>query len=352
MQTTPAHSLLNLKLSDGWEVIQKIEKDKEIDTGGKFSVGYLVKNDKGEKGFLKALNFSKALLAPDAPRVIQAMTEAYNYERDLLEKCKGYRLRRVVTPIAYGSIKVPGNFGPLENVYYIIFEKADGDIRKQLSLLKAFDLAWCLRSMHHTATGIMQLHSKGIAHQDLKPSNVLVFKKQGSKVTDLGQATDINNASPLDDKTIVGDLGYAPIELFYGYIISDEFERRFGIDLYLLGSLFFFYFSNVSTTQAICTKLKCHVGPNRSQNNFINDLPYIRKAFNEAINDLRADMLPITKNLTDDIIIMVREMCEPDPKLRGHPKDIKMVHGNQYSLIRYVSKLDLLAKKAEYRFYE
>ena len=43
--------------------------------------------------------------------------------------------------------------------------------------------------MHHIATGLFQLHSAAVAHQDLKPSNVLVFDHSISKVADLGSAS-------------------------------------------------------------------------------------------------------------------------------------------------------------------
>lgn len=39
-------------------------------------------------------------------------------------------------------------------------------------------------------------------------------------------------------------------------------------------------------------------------------------------------------------------LCNPDPIKRGHPKNIK-AKGNNYSLERFVQKLDLLRRKAE-----
>ena len=65
---------------------------------------------------------------------------------------------------------------------YIVFELASGDIRAEIERLPNFDLAWCLRSLHNATVGVQQLHSKDIAHQDIKPSNVLVFGMDGSKL--------------------------------------------------------------------------------------------------------------------------------------------------------------------------
>jgi eukaryotic-like serine/threonine-protein kinase len=42
---------------------------------------------------------------------------------------------------------------------------------------------------------------------------------------------------------------------------------------------------------------------------------------------------------------LIERLCDPDLSQRGHPRGIG--RGNQYSLERYVSQLDLLAKRLE-----
>ena len=343
----PAECLTNLKLKDGWTVVSII-KPAPRSTGGHFSIGYLVRNSNGKKAYLKALDFSTAFQAPDPARELQSMTEAYNFERDILTKCKDRKLSRVVTPIADGTVTVAGNFGHLGTVCYLIFEHARGDIRKEIEQFAAFDLAWCLRSLHQTAVGLKQLHGAGIAHQDLKPSNVLVFSDAGSKIADLGRASDSNLKSQFDHNQVPGDVGYAPPEQFYYSSGGREFSDRCLSDLYLLGSLFFFYFTGCSATQAMQAKTRGFKGINFSNNDFHNDLPYIKRAFNESVQDLKAEIIPFAGDLADEIIKIVIELCEPDPKLRGDRQAI----GRQplgYNLERYVSRLNLLARKAEYK---
>jgi len=341
----PAECLTNLELKDGWNVVS-IVKSPPRSTGGHFSVGYLVKNNDGKIAYLKALDFSGAFQAPDPARALQSMTEAYNFERDLLTRCKTRKLDRVVTPIADGTVTVPGPFGPLGAVCYLIFEHAKGDIRNEIAGLAEFDLAWCLRSLHQTAVGLKQLHSTGIAHQDLKPSNVLVFSESGAKIADLGRASDSNLKSPVDDILIPGDVGYAPPEQFYPSPDGRDFYDRCLSDLYLLGSLFFFYFSGCSATQAIQAKITGFKGMNFTNTNFKNDLPYIRQAFMESLEDLKTQIIPFARQFTDDIIQLIRELCEPDPNLRGDCRSYtsSILH---HDLERYISRLDLLARKAE-----
>ncbi len=345
MNSTPASSLTGIELENGWKV-QEIIKPAPQSTGGYFSIGYLVVDKSGNQAYLKALDFSSAFDAPDAARRLEEMTTAYNFERDLLAKCKRNRLQRVVTPIADGSVIVSG-FGKLGRVFFLIFEKAEGDIRTYYNQLKQFDLAWCLRSLHNAAVGLEQLHSHGIAHQDLKPSNVLYFEKIGSKLSDLGRAADRLSASPMDEALIPGDIGYAPIEQFYGYKVRDDFECKFCADMYLLGSLIFFYFLKVSVTVAIMTKLKSIISEDFTNTDFFNDLPYIRNAFFETITDLEKEISKYAGKITDDIVSLAKELCEPDPRLRGHPKN-RATGIQRYGLVRYISKLDLLAQHAEY----
>ncbi len=343
MEKRPAMCLEGLDLDDGWKVINRIDPGP-LGTGGTFSVGYRVKNQQGLEGFLKALDFSQAFQSPDVAKALEPMTTAYNFERMLLEKCKNNRLSKISIPIAHGQVNVPGEFGPLSIVMYLIFEMADGDIRKHYKSSQSIDLAWCLRSLHNTAVGLRQLHGVGIAHQDLKPSNVLVFKDE-CRVSDLGRASDRKVPHVNDELQAAGDTSYMPPEQCYGYLISGEFERRYGIDLYHLGSLIFFYFADMSATQALKVKLKGSAGKNIANQNFENDLPYLRQAFFEAVTDLEGNIAKKAGKLTADIICLVKELCEPDPALRGDPHLRK---NNQYELERYISRLNLLAAKAEY----
>ena len=157
--------LLGAKLHDGWEVVEKTKREV-TDTGGCFSVSYVVRHGTGRIGFLKVLNLAKALAMPgDQLENVQNLIAAFKFERDTLDLCKEYNLNRVASAIYHGKLDVDGNpFG----VYYIIFEIAeDGDIRRKLAKAERVDIAWMLRNLHHTANGIRQMHSKQIAHQDL-----------------------------------------------------------------------------------------------------------------------------------------------------------------------------------------
>lgn len=338
MGQTPADSLDGKCLANGWIVVEKLTR-APFSTGGRFSVGYKVEKE-GVQAYLKALDFSAASQAPDPARALQAMTEAYNFERDLLDKCKTKRLDRVITPLLDGSLIVPG-FGDFSLVQYLIFEMASGDIRKILDDLRSFDIRWCLKSLHHVAGGLRQLHSAGIAHQDLKPSNVLVMGNMASKIGDLGRASDQAKASQNDALPVPGDGGYAPIDLYYKDTGVDGFDRRFLADLYLLGSLIYFHFTGVSATQLLRAKLQ---GATLSNTSFKADLPLLQHAFEETLSELKTQVSQYAGALTGEIITMASQLCDPDPTKRGDPRWKGSLVAS-YDLQTYISKLDLLYKK-------
>ena len=343
--TRPALSLSGLTLDGGWTVVELMHRPPTA-TGGHFSVGYRVRHQDGREAYLKALDFSGALQEPNWTHRLEAMISAYNFERDLLAICRSARMSRVATAIADGSVSIPG-YGPVEKVAYIIFELADGDIRSHRDSLQTFDLAWCLRSLHNTAVGLAQLHRKGIAHQDLKPSNVLSFSQKGSKIADLGRASHREKQSATDLRRVPGDFGYAPPEQLYGYHLSSEFDRRYAADLYHLGSLIFFHFGNVSATEAMIGNLAKTTGVPSYSSDFRQDLAYWQTAFHDALEELRLDIARSASALTDDIILLARNLCEPDPNRRGDPLNIRQRY-SQYGLDRIISRLDRLASRAEH----
>lgn len=181
----PAAMLEGIELDDGWLVGRRLPPDRWA-SGGLYSFGYEVSHPRFGDAFLKALDYSEALAAPDVPAALKRLTEAYVHERELLERCRAANLSKVILALSHGQVTLPGQIIP---VSYLIFERADGDVRGQFAVMEAFDLAWVMRVLHGTAVGIQQLHGQGIAHQDLKPSNLVNFTAQRiTKIADLGRA--------------------------------------------------------------------------------------------------------------------------------------------------------------------
>lgn len=343
----PAEMLSGLELEAGWVVGSRAKRIQQ-GTGGMFSVCYNVTNSMdGRKGFLKALDFTGAFEDDDPSRRLQEITEAFNFERDVLAACRGHAMDRIITSIADGKVTVPhATAGGV--VVYLIFELADGDIRTHLSSNSA-NLAWRLRCLHHIATGLKQLHGVGIAHQDVKPSNVLVFDGQKSKVGDLGRAARKGFTPPHEDFSFAGDSGYAPPERLYNFDDGEWNSRRQGCDCYLLGSMVAFFFCGVSFTQLLFDRMAPEHHWTVWGGSFEDVLPYLRQAFNEVIEEFSNQIQ--NRSLRQEIVYILRQMCDPDPRYRGDNLN-RGRGGNPFNLERYLTKLDVLSRRAARGDYE
>lgn len=341
-----AHSLEGVTLTTGWIVKEKISKGPN-QSGANFSVGYIVNKD-GKDCFMKAYDFAGFLAASPARAnggntmdILQEMTVAYKYEKDLSEHCKNKHVTKVSFVTEHGE-EIRNGFS-IPMVPYLIFELADGDIRATIDFSDKLNYAWRLKSLHDIAVGLKQLHAIDVSHQDLKPSNILVFNEE-SKLCDLGRSVCNDIDGPYSKWCFSGDNTYAPPEIWYGYYDSDWKRRSFAADCFMLGSLISFYFSGLPMS----TLLSNHIPRSYHWTNWNGEyseiVPYLEDAFSRALLDfdLSVNSLEINKELRQ----LVEQLCNPIIEKRGHPRNISS-RGNSYNLERFISKLDLLRLKLE-----
>ncbi len=339
-----AQSLAGMRLDRGWTVTELVPR-RDRGTGGRYSVSYLAVHDSGARGFLKALDYSRAFTAPDRVLELNRLTSAYLHEVRLLYRCAAKRLRRIVRAIDKGQVSVPGfQIG----VDYIIFERAERDLREQIDIVEQIDDAWRLRTLHQIATGLFELHGSGIAHQDLKPSNVLQFSREDSRLADLGTSACRDMEGPYDNDTVPGTRAYAPPELLYSSAADNWDRRRFGCDAYLLGSMIVYLFTGCNATALLINNLAKEHRHDQWGDGFLSVLPYLRASFGAVLAQLTATFtVPL---VSQELLTFVSELCEPDPTKRGHPAN-RNNKNNQYSLERYVSRFDNMAKRLEYSIF-
>lgn len=351
MDNNAAHNLLNRTLKTGWFVKQKPERDSN-QSGSNFSVGYIVEKE-GQTCFMKAFDFA-GFLAVAIPKdgedeinvvdVMNEMTNAFIYERDLSKHCKNKHVTKVSFVKESGQESVSGYSLPF--VPYLIFDLAEGDIRKTLDFSIDLDYAWLFNSLHDVGVGLMQLHKIEVAHQDLKPSNVLVFQTE-SKLGDLGRSICKDLDGPYSKRIYTGDFTYAPPEIWYRFYERDWTKRVFATDCYMLGSLVVFYFSGISMSALLRKHMPNNFGwENWSGTTHTELFHYLENSFAHALNEFEKNISK--EEFKKELRQLVQYLCNPFPEKRGHPKNINS-RGNNYSMERFVTMLDVLKKRAEFR---
>ncbi|KFF73703.1 hypothetical protein HX13_17950 [Chryseobacterium sp. P1-3] len=335
-----AESLEGLILNDKWKVIKRIIPTKN-NTGGYFSVPYIVEDDNGT-AFLKAIDFNAFFNSGKKSIVdsIKEMTDAYTYERDLLYRCKKNSLSKVSIIIDEGEIELD-NFTVINKVPYLVFNMADGDIRSVIDFSSNVDLSWKIKSLHNIVVGLKQLHNIKIGHQDIKPSNILLFEdKKVSKIGDLGRSLCQEIAAPHDFGGFVGDRKYSPPEYYYGYIHTEWDLRVKSTDFYLFGSMITFYFTGLNMTTLLFNNTPKQFWPQNWGDNFSSVLPYLVNSFQNALKEFKDSI--DDDFLKEELTKIVEYCCHPNPHLRGHRNS-----KGEYKLDfqKTVSKLDLIHKK-------
>ncbi|MGF7000970.1 protein kinase domain-containing protein [Paraburkholderia sp. GAS32] len=310
-------------------------------TGGYFSDCYFVERD-GRKAFLKALDIEKFDISQ-----ITSLIAGFQYESDLLGICKEKRLGRIVEVLESDRLeRDPNAPAVLRYVPFLVFELAEGDIRSTVDVSQPVTDQWRFFVLHQTTLGLRQLHGQAIAHQDLKPSNVLRFKNGKLKLGDLGRSSLQGRAAPHDACVVPGALNYAPFEQRYGHVPADWVERRLSTDVFHLGCLVVFAFTNVCFADFVMQRL---AAPYRAGNwgaPYAEVMPHVQAAMTAALVDLSADF---PERFRSELMAIVQDLCCPDPSLRGRTGQPKNSKGSLLWLERYAARFDRLEKTAGVR---
>lgn len=326
------------KTIGNWVVGEKRRKTEE-DNSGAFSSCYCVTHvETGKAAFLKALNFQYATKATGTGLSIDRiheLTSNFIYERNLLDLCSGKSMRRVVRALDYGEYSEDME---MLAVPYLVFEMADSSLKKKVVTENPPSLSWKLEVFHGALVGLSQLHAVKIAHQDLKPSNILIFGEAHSKIADLGNATMMGNESPHEN----GDWSHAPIELFYGHRSPSWETRRYGADFFMMGGILSYLISQTN----FLSLLNCHLEPShrfdRYRGSYEMVLPYLEASFSISLKTVLQD---VPEYLRKDIESILKELCHPDPDKRGSRNFLNKSYP-QFSLQPYISKVNRLSKLA------
>lgn len=354
---TTTNSLIGTSIDGGWTIIEELPRAGNIGaqdlTGGQFSIGCIVeritKDKKKERAFLKVIDLNKAAaeFPGDVIRGLKLATDANTVERTILDICEKARLDRIIRVLGVGELPANSAVGGLPTPY-ILFENADGDLRKLIGIGSKFDDSWKLRVLHDVAVGLQQLHRHKIAHQNLKPSNVLIFNDdgEGAKIGDLGRSSRQGLTAPHDGLKVAGALAYAPPEQVYGITPTRWEDRREGCDLYHLGTLAFFLFAGQVPNDHYRKRLPPDVLPvawqGQGKTDYATALPFLNAALTEFVALVGVDFPEWGR---DELSQIVSNACAPDYEKRGDP-DARKRTQSPLGIETFVSRFDRLARRA------
>jgi serine/threonine protein kinase len=208
------------------------------------------------------------------------------------------------------------------------------------------------------SVSLASLHKNEIYHQDLKPSNVLVFRGGlENKLADFGRSHSSQIMSPIANLQVPGDPKYAPPEQIFAYAAADDRTRRVTGDLYLLGSMIFFLFTGNMLTPALVSRLAPEHRPfdRTSESGWrgrgIDLMPYLDLSFSEATADLRAALTTevpasLRSRFLPETLALFTMLADPNWEKRGYRGPRLPLHRDPLSLERFVSAFARLSSAA------
>lgn len=345
--TSPAERLEGLTLKSGWFIEKLLVKPKGA-TGGDFGVSYSASKD-GNPAFVKAIDFRRAFGETNFIEVLNALTSAVLWERDLMKFCKDEAMSRVVTLLDYEDLVLTEDQGDhSKKVCCFVFEIGKGDLRANFDFGQSPKHSWRLMVLRDVALGLDQLHRRGIAHLDVKPSNVIALADSLSrahvmKLGDLGRSVRKGFNGPFDGLCWPGDRGYAPPEKWYGYTSSQWQDEREAADLYQLGGLLVFLYTGVPLNSLIRAELPEQFTPGIYRGGFTPELVDVLK---QSIGKVLAlHVFPsLPPQVSEELRAMLVDMTQPDPSQRGDRAARKQ---GVVGIDRFHQKLYRLAKRME-----
>lgn len=349
----PKYQLQGLTLQSGWTLGEPIFPSPDS-TGGNFGVGY--KATRGsELAFVKAIDFVQALNHDDPLEALTQMAGLATFEKDVLVYCSERRMSRVLRYLGHEYIYFDGTKNPLSRVSCLVMEAGTTDLRRLVSNVEAATCSWNLHVLSDVAQAISQLHRGGIAHQDVKPSNVIAVTDPKSrapnpmKLGDVGRVVRRDQSGPYDKEDWPGDPNYCPPERWYGHVPPDWCDARDAADAYMLGSLMSFLFTGTTLQSLVMQQIPEPFRPTNWKGRFDENLmPVLVNAHEIALDTyLRPQLLP---NVAETAMRIARALTHPDPLKRGDPnarlEKVGRNHTGSVGIDRIHNKFQLLANQS------
>jgi len=264
-----------------------------------------------------------------------------------MEFCRDVAMSRIVKLLDYEDFILPedGN-DQTKKVCCLVFEIGEGDLRAKFNISDNPKYSWRLRVLRDVALALDQLHRRGVAHLDVKPSNVISISDEKTgvmKLGDLGRAIRKGIPGPFDSYTWPGDGNYMPPEKWYGHNSSQWNDEREAADAYLLGNLFVFLITGLPMNTLLYNEIPEPFRPNNYRGKFDPQLlDVLRQA---QLKSLAIHVFPALQGTNrQEIESMILDLTQPDPGVRGDRAARKR---GLVGLDRFHQRLHRIARRLE-----
>ena len=345
---TPKSQLLGKTLGSGWTLVEQFTPAKHS-TGGNFGVGYKAKRG-DEVAFVKAVYFVAAVSAADPLMALQSLVAEATFEKDVLAFCADQKMSRVLKYLGHEYFN-PGNPADLHNrVSCLIMELGSDDLRGMVHKTAGRNFTWNLQIMRDVAQALAQLHKGGIAHQDIKPSNVISVEGAPGvadsqvKVGDMGRVVRRDTPGPFNAMSWPGDGRYMPPERWYGYLPPNWTDAREASDAYMLGSLFLFLCTGTSLQILVFQNIPDPFKPGAWMGGFDQDLLAVLQDAHDRV--LATYLRPaVPSPLQDEVMALAKALTKVNPLDRGDPRARRQL-GRPVGIDRLHQKIMALAARS------
>lgn len=338
-----ADALVGITINGRWRLEAKFHEGKQ-ESGGNFGVGYTALDLQDQvRRFVKVVDFRSRLRNMHE---LRQLLDIATFEVTMHKAC--VRMSKVVRMVAHGELafQTPGSQDPY-NYLCIVLERGDGDIKSHVDFRPDRSAYWKLWVLREVALAIVQMERAQLAHNDIKPSNVIRFPSNGTihsiKLGDVGRAVTKSGTGPFDGIPWAGDPRHKPLETLYGWEEPEWQNRRTAADAYMLGNLACFLFSGASITERVVNSLPAEYRPgaNGFTGAYRDLLDIIRHALNNVLEEQVVATFPaqVRTELSD----IVRWLTDPDPRVRGEPSARR---AGLVGVDRIQSRLERLAQRA------
>ena len=142
------------------------------------------------------------------------------------------------------------NSEPATGQYFIVMEFVEGpNLRELLSIRKKVELLEAVRIIEDCANALSYASSRGVAHRDIKLTNILISSQGQAKLVDFGLAKIYSELEDDDERHVERTVDYAGLERATGVKFGDMRS-----DIYFLGCVLFEILSGRSPLEMTCDK--------------------------------------------------------------------------------------------------